>query len=304
MSTNTDVYSRITEEIVKQMEQEGVSWKAPWYKSKEGSLISPVNASTGNNYKGINIVSLWVRAITAGYKQGTWATYKQWSELGAQVRRGENGTLIVFYKPFEIASKAKEESQIEESSSSSTKYKMYAKMSFVFNIEQVDGYIAPEPTLNQDTRLEEVEEFFASLGAKIEHFGNRACYSCDCDKILMPKFGCFTNKESYYAVLSHELIHWTGHQNRCNRALKARFGSASYAAEELVAELGAAFLCSLLKISNEPRQDHSSYIASWLKLFKDDKKAIFTAASKAQEAVDYIERLSQTKQLSDVQKAA
>lgn len=300
-----DAYSRITEEIIKKMEQGAGDFKLPWYKTKDSTLISPVNAKTGNNYKGINILSLWMSGMSEGYTRGIWATYKQWSELGAQVRKGEKGSLIAFYKVLDVVGKGQAESDEQtESKSATIKHRMYAQMSYVFNADQVDGYTPPpEPSFNPDTRIAEVEKFFASLGATIEHGSNKAFYSPSLDRINMPYFGAFKNSESYYSVLAHEVTHWTGHTSRCKRDFSGRFGSSSYAAEELVAELGAAFLCSLLKITNEPRQDHANYIADWITILKKDTKAIFTASSKAQEAVDWLEKQSAIN-LSNNQKAA
>lgn len=304
--TTSDVYSRITEEIIKKMEQGAGDFKLPWYKTKDSTLISPVNAKTGNNYKGINILSLWMSGMSEGYSRGIWATYKQWSELGAQVRKGEKGSLIAFYKILDVVGKGQPQSDepTESTKSATIKHRMYAQMSYVFNADQVDGYTPPpEPSFNPDSRIAEVEKFFASLDAIVEHGGNKAFYSPSLDKIQMPYFGAFRDKESYYSVLAHEVTHWTGHTSRCNRDFSGRFGSSSYAAEELVAELGAAFLCSLLKITNEPRQDHANYISDWISILKKDKKAIFTASSKAQEAVDWLEKQSAIN-LSNNQKAA
>jgi antirestriction protein ArdC len=290
MNTNMDVYTRITEEIIKKIESGAKDFQMPWYNTKDGTLLAPVNAKTGNNYKGINIVSLWVSGITSGYSKGLWATYKQWAELGAQVRKGEKASLIVFYKPFNSITTKDEVEQEEESKTSSSKHLM-ARTSFVFNVEQVDNYSQPpDPIFNLEDRIEGAENFFSSLNAVIEHRGNRACYVPSLDKIEMPKFEVFRDANSYYATLAHEFTHWTGHTSRCNRDLTGRFGTSSYAAEELVAELGAAFLCSFLGLNNQPREDHASYIASWLTLFKGDKKAIFTAASKAQEALDWLQQ--------------
>src|SRR5262249_52418138 len=144
--------------------------------------------------------------------------------------------------------------------------------------------------LSESERIASAEEFFASTGADIRHGGNKAFYHPVDDYIQMPEFGAFRNPIDYYAILSHEEIHWTAHPTRCNRNLSDRFGSESYAAEELIAELGAAYLCAGLGLSNKPRKDHASYLSSWLKVLRGDKRAIFTAAAKAQEAVDWLER--------------
>lgn len=146
--------------------------------------------------------------------------------------------------------------------------------------------------LSEDQRIAAAERFFVSSGATVRHGGNRAFYTPTGDFIQMPQFAQFVDAKSYYSVLAHEHTHWTGAKERLDRVFGARFGDAAYAFEELVAELGAAFLCAGLGLENEPRADHASYVASWLRTLKNDKKAIFKAASKAQAAADYLQSLS------------
>src|SRR5262249_14009974 len=148
----------------------------------------------------------------------------------------------------------------------------------VFNADQVDGYNLPSiPLLSETERIGQAEAFFAATGATIRHGGNRAYYNIDGDFIQLPDFGQFRDAISYYAILAHETCHWVGSPSRCNRDLSGRFGSMAYAAEELVAEIGAAFLCAELGLANEPRQDHAAYINSWIQILQNDKRAIFTA---------------------------
>ena len=162
----------------------------------------------------------------------------------------------------------------------------------VFNAEQVDGYeVPPTPPRPEIQRVQEAERFFEALGADIKHGGNRAFYRPSGDHIQMPNFESFRDAVSYYSVLAHEATHWTGATLRLDRDLSGRFGNAAYAAEELVAELGAAFLCADLGLTNEPRPDHAAYVANWLQVLKEDKRAIFTAAAKAQQAADYVHGL-------------
>lgn len=158
----------------------------------------------------------------------------------------------------------------------------------VFNAEQVDGYdVPPVPPRPEMQRVQQPEQLFSALGAEIKHGGNRAFYQPASDSIQMPNFESFRDAVSYYSVLAHETVHWTGAKPRLDRDLSRRFGSEAYAAEEHVAELGAAFLSADLGLTNEPRPDNAAYIATWLKVLKDDKRAIFTAAAKAQQAADY-----------------
>jgi len=166
---------------------------------------------------------------------------------------------------------------------------VFARGYSVFNAAQVDGYEAPAlPVLPEPERIGHAEAFFAALGADIRHGGNRASYLPGLDQIRMPPFPAFHDAVAYYATLAHEATHMTGHASRCARDLRGRFGEEAYAAEELVAELGAAFLCADLALAPEPRPDHAAYVASWLKVLRDDKRAIFTAAAKAQAAADWM----------------
>ena len=217
-----------------------------------------------------------------------WATYRQWQDLGAQVRKGEHSTLVVFWKFFDGEREDDLSDEGEERAGKSTRA-ILARGYPVFNAGQVDGYQAPPiPTLSPAERIERAERFFAELQADIRHGGGRAYYNPEADYIQMPRFEVFRDGVSYYSVRSHETIHWTGAPHRTGRELKGRFGSEAYAAEELVAELGAAFICAQLGLSTEPRPDHAAYVASWLQVLKNDKRAIFTAASKAQTAADWL----------------
>jgi antirestriction protein ArdC len=175
-----------------------------------------------------------------------------------------------------------------------------ARASNVFNAEQVDGFDLPEPPvlLGPVERLERVDAFIAATGAHVFHGGSRAFYRPSTDYIQMPDEALFydfqkrSRTEGYYAVLTHECIHWSGAKHRLNREFGKRFGDSAYAAEELVAEIGAAFLCAELGITQDTRADHAQYLAHWPKLVKSDNRAIFTAAAKASEAVAFLKGLS------------
>lgn len=220
-----------------------------------------------------------------------WATYRQWAELGCQVRKGENATLVIFYKEYET--------DPDPDVADDDGKRRVARASYVFNASQVDGYMladAPQP-LGPIERILEVDRFFTATGARIEHGGERAFYRPSTDTIHMPDESLFcgtntmTRSESYFAVLGHESIHWSGSDKRLAREFGKRFGDAAYAAEELVAEIGSAFLCAELGITQDVRADHAQYLAQWLKLLKEDSRAIFTAAAKASEAVTYLKKL-------------
>jgi antirestriction protein ArdC len=249
---------------------------------------------------------LWAASMEKGYNCPLWLTYKQAAELGGQVRKGEKGSLVVYANTFTKTGTDDKGAEIETEIP-------FMKGYTVFNAEQIDGlpahFSATVPPLNSDIKpLDTVERFFASTKASIQHGGSSAFYSPSRDIVQMPELQTFRDRESYYAVLAHETTHWTRHESRLNRDIgRKRFGDAGYAMEELVAEIGAAFLCADLGITPETRDDHAAYIASWLKVLKDDKRAIFTAASHAQKAADFLHGLqpqSDTAPAEDLQEAA
>jgi antirestriction protein ArdC len=280
-----DIFERITNQIVNAIEEGAGSSRMPW-RTSGGFPSSPINAASRRMYRGINVLVLWAAAQEKGYKSGTWATYKQWQELGAQVRKGEKSANVVFWKFFDRTEDTEEAS---EASRNGARRIPMARDYWVFNAEQVDGYNPPhEKPRTKAERLEGAEEFFNALGVNIQSGENRAFYRLETDTVHMPPFEAFKEPLFYYSVLSHETTHWTAAPPRLNRNLSGRFGSEAYAMEELVAELGASFLCTTLGLPSDPRKNHAPYISSWLKALKSDKRAIFTAAAKAQEAVDWM----------------
>jgi antirestriction protein ArdC len=284
-----DIYERVTEVIVQAIEEGAGTYKMPW-RTSGGFPNSPVNAVSKRPYRGVNILVLWATAQTKGYKCGTWATYRQWQELGAQVRKGEKSANVVFWKFFD---RDGETPDTDGENEKSARRIPMARDYFVFNSEQVDGYVAlDEQRTPRTERIESAEAFFQSLGIDVKPGGNRACYVPDTDSIHMPPFEAFKEALYFYSVLSHEATHWSGARHRLDRDLSGRFGSDAYAVEELVAELGSAFLCAELGLPTDPRQDHAPYIQSWLKVLKNDKRAIFTATAKAQQAVDWMTKKS------------
>lgn len=283
-----DVHHAITEKIVAAIEEGAGEYRMPWHRSNR-SISRPANAATEMPYRGINVVALWAEGLRRGFASGSWATYRQWRKLGAQVRKGERGSLIVFYK--EVEPDQREESD----DTADPKPRLIARASWVFNAAQVEGWTAPRrPERSQVETIEHVERFVAKLRADIRHGGDQACYHPVGDYIEIPDQALFrwtdgsSPTESYYSVLLHELTHWSGADSRLARDLRSRFGDEHYAMEELVAELGAAFLCADLGITNEPRPDHAAYVADWLTVLDRDRKALFTAASKASAAVEYL----------------
>jgi antirestriction protein ArdC len=256
----------------------------PWHTSGHFAF-SPINVTSKKPYRGINTVCLWAAAQAKGYERGEWATYAQWQERKAQVRKGEKATLVVFWK---FASDTSE-SQDDGSDAGRGSRLLFTRGYSVFNAAQVDGYNPPiDAEAPMPERIAHAEGFFANIAADLRHGGNQAFYSPATDHIQMPPFAAFREGIAYYSVLAHEHTHWTANTSRCDRQLGKRFGDNAYAAEELIAELGAAFTCAHLGLSTEPRADHAQYLASWLKVLKADKRAIFTAASKAQQACDWM----------------
>jgi len=280
-----DVYATVTAQIVTAIEQGVGTWHMPWHTS--GKFVSsPINITSKKPYRGINTLCLWAAAESKGYDSGEWGTYKQWQECGAQVRKGEKATLVVFWK---FANNAETQEGSDDQPTSSSRL-LFTRGYSVFNAAQVEGY-TPKADYVETPLLERIEQgdvFFKNVGAVVRHGGNQAYYSPASDHIQMPPFQAFREAVSYYSTLAHEHTHWTANAARCDRQLGKRFGDNAYAAEELIAELGAAFLCAQLGLNTEPRADHAAYIQSWLKVLKADKRAIFTAASKAQQACDWL----------------
>jgi antirestriction protein ArdC len=289
----SDIYARVTNEIVRAIEAGVKDYEMPWHRRAGAGL--PSNASTRNFYHGVNTVALWATGQLRGYALPYWATFLQWEKLGARVRRGEKASVVIFYK--------REESSTDDEDRDGAKdSRRILRGSFVFNAEQVDGWSYPVPTSEDRTeKLRKVDRFIESLRAEIVYGTNMAYYSKRLDRIHMPNRSEFVDRttrtaiEGFYSVLLHEHVHWTGHSRRLHRDLSGRFGDSAYAMEELVAELGAAFLCAELGISVHPRQDHAAYVANWLVVLRQQKTAIFTAASAATAACRYLGELATAK---------
>jgi antirestriction protein ArdC len=280
-TTKPDLFQEVTDSIIAQLEQGAAPWVKPWNGDggHPGASNVPRNHLTGKAYRGINTLVLWVSASVLGYTSGRWITYKQAQSIGAQVRKGEHGTRIAVYKPWELR-------EVNDAGDETRKTVPVLRAYTVFAIEQCDGIELPAPVALPAPITDHHADADALLAqAVIKHGGERAFYSPAADQITLPVQSAFESPAAYYATALHELTHWTGHKTRCARDFANRFGTEAYAREELVAELGAAYLCAHLGIVG--RLQHAEYIASWISVLKGDKKAIFQAASAAQKAVDY-----------------
>ena len=286
MSDKFDIYQTVTDRIIAALEAGTTPWLKPWTASAasaDPSFAGPYNALSGRSYNGIN----WLILGSTHYASNGWLTFKQAKELGGLVRKGERGAPIVFWSFI----RNEEDGRVIP----------FAKGYTVFNVEQCDGLSdkikAPEPAVPGDS---DITTLAARVGATVRHGGDRAYYSPTVDHIVMPSVEAFSTPVAYDATLAHELVHWTGHKSRCDRQYGRRFGDAAYAFEELVAEIGSAFVCAHQGVPLEGLQ-HASYVASWLKVLREDKRAIFTAASAAKKASEFLVGKAE---VADMQEAA
>ncbi|SAL77905.1 ArdC family protein [Caballeronia telluris] len=282
-----DIYSRVTDKIVADLEQGVRPWVEPWKAGNAGARIPLPVRHNGVPYQGINILLLWAEQLDKGFQSKRWMTFKQAQALGANVRKGEHGALVVYANKITTSETDDKGDELEREIP-------FMKGYTVFNVDQIEHlpeqYCAdPEPVETEPLKLvEHAEVFFANTGAVIRHGGNRAYYAPAQDIVQLPVPESFDTAESYAATKAHEITHWTSHKTRLDRQLGKRFGDDAYAAEELIAEMGAAFLCAQLGLTPEVRDDHAAYLDHWLKVLKADKKAVFTAASQAQKACNFL----------------
>jgi antirestriction protein ArdC len=285
-----DIYTQVTDQIIAELERGVLPWRKPWSAGHPAGPVSRPLRHNAQPYSGINVIMLWMAAMARGFDAPLWMTFKQAKDLGGFVRKGEKGAPVVYAGTL---------TREEETAGGDleTREIPFLKTYTVFNVAQIDGLpghftACHPPQINESARIARAEAFVAATGAEIEHGGNRAFYAPGPDRVSMPDFASFRNPEAYYGTLGHELIHWTGHAARLDRQPGTdRFGSEAYAMEELVAEIGAAFLCADLALTPQIREDHAPYIAGWLTVLKNDKRAVFTAAAAAQKAADYLHGL-------------
>jgi antirestriction protein ArdC len=287
LSPRRDLYHDVTARILAELERGALPWIKPW-SATAGSNV-PFNAVTNRPYSGCNVILLWL-ARGRGWPTPRFLTFKQAQGAGGSVRKGEHGTKVYFVKQLRVADKSPEANEGDE------RLIPMLREYTVFNVAQCDGLperiVSGKPmrVRNPDTRDALADEFLATTGADVREGHGKAYYVPGQDFISLPAFAAFKGADHFYNVAFHELTHWTGHKSRLDRNLKGRFGNQAYAAEELIAELGAAFLAAEFGFDGDVR--HAGYIETWIGLLRSDKRAFFTAASRGQAAADYLRGLA------------
>lgn len=300
----SDLYARVTAAVIASLEAGVPPWVCPWSKSlPAGGSQLPVNATTGRFYRGINVLLLNARLWECGFQSHRWLTFNQAQAVGARVRKGSTGTTVVFFKMWEADGAGAgigSGGVISVPAIEDRKVIPLLRSFTVFNADQVDGLpesMAPVPDAGVPGAawdpIASAEGLVAATGVDVQHGGSRAFYRPASDHIQMPARSAFASGEAYYGTLLHELTHWTGHASRCDRTLQGRQHIEAYAFEELVAEMGSAFLCGhcgLLPAAGgeAPGLQHAAYIGDWLQALRNDRRLVFTASSMAQKAADFV----------------
>jgi antirestriction protein ArdC len=291
-----NLYDEVTSRIIAELEAGRFPWVRPWGvpSHDEASLGLPYNAVTGRSYSGINILILWGALFEAGHRAQGWLTFRQALAAGGHVRKGERGVTVVYADRF-IPEAEKERAQSEGKDARSV---AFLKRFTVFNVDQCEG-LEIEPQASQPPLPERAiaplgEAMIAASGIEFHIGGAKAFYAPEPDFVQVPPQTAFFEQINYYRTALHELTHATGHAKRLDRKILNPFGSKDYAREELVAEMGSAFLCASLGIV--PTVRHADYLASWLEVLREDNRAIVRAASQASKAADWLlDRLSAAK---------
>lgn len=285
-----NLYDEVTNRIVAELEAGRVPWVQPWGRPNGQGFSAapglPRNALTSRNYSGVNVLILWGAVIECGYPSQSWLTFRQALEAGGNVRKGERGTTVVYADRF--TPEAEKARAVE--TGSDAKSIPFLKRFTVFNVAQCEGLrpgLAPDPAPLPERQIVPVaEEVIAASGIEFRVGGNRAYYVPAQDYVQVPPQPAFFEQINYYRTCLHELCHGSGHPSRLNRNLVTSFGSKDYAREELIAEMGSAFLCAALGIV--PTVRHADYLGSWLEVLREDNRAIFRAASAASKAADWL----------------
>lgn len=284
-SCEVSLYDEVTGKIIAQLEAGRFPWVQPWGRPQGPALALPRNGITGRRYSGINILLLWGAVIEHGYPSQGWVTFRQALAAGGNVRRGEHGTLVVFADRF--TPKAEQERAARDGDEPGKV--PFLKRFKVFNVAQCEGLggLGGEPTPAPEREVVPVAEaLIAATGADFRIGGARAYYVPSLDYVQVPPQPAFADQINYYRTAFHELSHWTGHPSRLGRDQSGPYGGKAYGREELVAELGAAFVCASLGIT--PTVRHADYLGAWLETLREDNRAIFRAASQASKAADLL----------------
>ncbi|AKG68254.1 DNA primase [Serratia fonticola] len=300
-----DLFQVVTDKIIAVLEKGTSPWRKPWRTVAGGMSGLPANAITGRAYSGINVLLLWIDAADKGFTSHRWLTFKQAQDAGGNVRKGEKSTLVTLFKPFEKKETDEQgRPMFDEQGNAVVSQRNFMTSFHLFNVEQcenlpeklltpvsVAGDTEETPEQHDIERIQRAEQVVACSGVPVVHrHQDQAFYSPRADRITVPEAVQFNSPADYYSTLLHELVHSTGHISRLARegitSSSRRFGEPVYAFEELVAEIGSAFLCAEVGIQGDVQ--HESYIASWLKALKEDKKVIFQASRFAREAFEYL----------------
>ena len=275
-----DIYAEVTQKIIASLEQGTAPWVCPWSSTDP----CPRNAVSQRAYRGVNALVLSLEAQQRTFSSNTWMTFRQALMQGGSVRKGEHATPIIYFRLQHI------EAEPDDSVHDATRRLPFLKFFRVFNVDQIDGLPAcfkePAPVEPAFDACTLAEQIITRAGAVLRPHGSRAFYAPALDLIYLPQKADFAEQSGYYSTCLHELCHWTGHPSRLDRQLGRRFGPEAYAAEELIAELGASFLCAHCHIDSHLQ--HAAYIATWLEALQRDQKAIFVAAAQAQKAGDFL----------------
>lgn len=280
-----NLHKEITARVLAELKAGTVPWRRPWSQQTSGAM--PRNAVTNRGYSGVNVILLWSESTKAGYDKPLWLTFKQALEKGGNVRKGEKGSHVVYVSHVErVDEKTGEKRRIP-----------FLKDYTVFNVAQCDGLdleaLKPVKPRHSESRDPEIDAFLASTGAVIRHGEGRAYFQPAGDFVMLPNFAVFEGASAYYGTAFHELCHWTGHEKRLDRAFGKKFGDKAYSQEELVAELGSAFLSAEFGLDSPSLNGNSAaYIASWVSFLEDHETAIVSAAGHASKAVDYLRGLA------------
>jgi antirestriction protein ArdC len=297
-----DVREVITERIIAMLEKGGNVFRERWTRAASRGI--PRNGKSGEPYHGANVLLLWDAAIEQGYASNVWLTYKQAASLGAQVRRGERAVLCAHFERRSVRGDAGDEpAELHEGEAAKSEAQaprrgfLLCTPFWLFNVAQIDGLpsevidLTTESPLSPRGPIEGALRLLGGCNATIRHGFERAMYLPDLDEIRLPWPKRFTSAEAYCATALHELVHHSGHPSRLNRQFGQRFGDAAYAFEELVAELGSAFVMGHCGLVDATIEGHAAYLDSWLKVLRNDRTAIFTAARHAGAAFEYILRM-------------